>query len=389
VIQAGLFWLALLVAVPVFWRLPSRWRALFFALVSMAVLATIAPIQVIAVLAWTVVIQQVMRRPGLARPMSWVLAAGLIGQLILFKYLPPLVAPLWPESPFTRLAVPLGLSFYTFMMLHYIVEQRRGKLGPHALESVLCWVFALPKFTAGPIERFDHYQRERRRDFRWDLVAEGGTRIVHGLIKKLVISDLLLTWCMGQLGGTPAQQLASLDSTPVVELWLWSAASMARLYMDFGGYSDIAIGGCLLFGYRITENFRFPFLARNLSDFWHRWHISLADWCRAYVYMPLLGMTRNPFIAVFATFGVMGLWHAASLPWLAWGALHAAGLSLALLWRREQRRRGWRWTEARWTRPLAVALTVTFVCGAHALTTVHGVGDGADLLRLMGRLVGL
>ncbi len=388
-IQTGLFWLALLIAVPVHWRLPRRWRALFFAVVSMGVLATLAPVQVMALLGWTVVTWALLTRSPLVRPMSWVLAFGLLAQLLLFKYLPPLIEPLWPSSPFTRLAVPIGLSFYTFKMLHYIVEQRRGRLAPHALEAVLCWVFALPMFTAGPIERFDHFLRERQRAFSWTLVAVGGTRIVHGLVKKLVISDVLLAWCLERLGGSPAQLLAHIDSVPVLELWLWSAASMARLYMDFGGYSDIAIGGCLLFGWVVTENFDFPFLAHNLSNFWHRWHISLADWCRAYIYMPLLGMTRNPFVAVYATFVVMGLWHAGSLPWLAWGALHATGMSLALLWRREARRRRWTWQNQRWVRPLAVIATMVFVCGAHALTTVHGVGDASDLLRLAARLLGL
>lgn len=386
-IQSGLFWLVLLVAVPVHWCLPLRWRAVFFAVVSMAVLATLAPVQVLALLLWTVVAHQCLGRRSLVRPASWLLAAGLLGQLLLFKYLPPLVEPLWPSSAFTRLAVPLGLSFYTFKMLHYVIEMRRGKLDPHGLEAVLCWVFALPMFTAGPIERFDHFQRKRQRRFSWQLMSTGGTRIVQGLVKKLVISDLLLAGAMQRLGGEPAQLLDSIDGVGTLELWLWSAASMARLYMDFGGYSDIAIGGCLLFGYVVTENFDFPFLAHNLSNFWHRWHISLADWCRSYIYMPLLGMTRNPFVAVYATFVVMGLWHAGSLPWLAWGALHASGMSVALLWRRELRRRRWTWPQRRWFRPVAVAATMLFVCGAHALTTVHGAGDAMDLLRLAARLL--
>ena len=386
-IQSGLFWLVLLVAVPVHWRLSRRWRAPFFALVSMAVLATLAPLQVLGLLLWTVVAHQFLARRRLVGVGSWVIAAGLLGQLVLFKYLPPMVAPFWPESPLTRLAVPLGLSFYTFKMLHYVIEMRRGKLDPHPLEAVLCWVFALPMFTAGPIERFDHFQQKRQASFSWGMAAEGGTRVVHGLIKKLVLSDLLLAAAMERLGGTPTQVLDSLDTVSTPTLWLWSATSMGRLYMDFGGYSDIAIGGCLLFGYRVTENFDWPFLAHSLSNFWHRWHISLAAWCRSYVYMPLLGMTRNPFVAVYATFVVMGLWHAGSWPWLAWGLCHATGMSVALLWRREARRRRWGWTQRGWFRGLAVAATVVFVCGAHALTTVHGAGDSSDLLRLMARLV--
>ncbi len=386
-IQSGLFWLALLLAVPLYWRLPRRWRAPLFTVVSMAVLATLAPLLVLTLLLWTVLAHQLVGRGGLGRLMSWLLALGLLGQLLIFKYIPPLIAPLWPDSPLNDIIVPLGLSFYTFKMLHYIIEKRRGRLEPHGLEAVLAWVFALPMFTAGPIERFDHFQREKAQGFSWSSISEGGTRIVHGLVKKLVLSDLLLAALMEPLGGSPAEVLGNLDTISTPMLWLWAAASMTRLYMDFGGYTDIAVGGCLLFGYRITENFDHPYLAHNLSNFWHRWHISLADWCRSYVYMPLLGMTRNPFVATYATFLAMGMWHSASLPWLVWGLLHATGMSLGLLWRREARRRRWRWHQAKWTRPVAIAMTLLFVCGARAIVTVHGVGDSSDLLRLVARLL--
>src|SRR5262249_47825752 len=172
------------------------------------------------------------------------------------------------------------------------------------------WMFLFPAFTAGPIERFDHFLSHQELNLRLQSIVDGTTRIIHGLIKKFIIAEIMLG---------PAFTYAShgllvqrLGSTPTWSVWLSATAVYLYLYMDFSGYSDIAIGGSRLFGLRIMENFTFPIIASSTPDFWKRWHMTLTGWCQSYIYMPMLGFTRNSYIAVYATFVAIGLWHGGS-----------------------------------------------------------------------------
>src|SRR5205085_6601538 len=127
--------------------------------------------------------------------------------------------------------------------------------------------------------------------------------------------------------------------------WAFFALSFAFLYLEFSAYTDFAIGSARLFGLSILENFNFPWLATSLADFWRRWHMSLTNWCRSYVYMPMLGATRNPYTASYASFAAMGLWHGSSWHWLAWGLTHASGLAVYARWTQIRQRRRWRFTD--------------------------------------------
>ena len=120
--------------------------------------------------------------------------------------------------------------------------------------------------------------------------------------------------------------MANIDTIAIWKVWGFLALTYLYAYLDFSAYTDIAIGASRLFGIKIMENFNFPILAINISDFWKRWHMTLAGWCQTYIYMPVMARTRTPYAAVFATFTMMGLWHGATAGWLLWGLYHATGV---------------------------------------------------------------
>ena len=137
------------------------------------------------------------------------------------------------------------------------------------------------------------------------------------------------------------------------------------------------------------ENFNFPILAQNIADFWTRWHMTLATWCQSYVYMPLIGITRNPYLAVYASFITIGLWHDGTLQWLIWGAYHATGVAIYTTWRRTKMKRGWAKKEPRWAKRLGYPITFLFVAAGYAWTETHNQGTLFDSLRIMVKLFGI
>jgi alginate O-acetyltransferase complex protein AlgI len=222
---------------------------------------------------------------------------------------------------------------------------------------------------------------------QWDSsqVVDGVTRIIHGLIKKLVIANLFLAYLLGDLS-SGAQVLERLADLPTWKVWGFCVLSFLYLYMDFSAYSDIAIGTSRLFGLRIMENFNWPILASNIGSYWQRWHMTLAKWCQGYVYLPVIGLTRNPYLATYMSFTVMGLWHSASAGWIGWGLYHATGVSVYGYWLRYRRKRRWRGLDAPGRRWIAHIMTMAFVSGGPVFTSLHGVGGPYDILRVFAKL---
>ena len=309
--------------------------------------------------------------------------------LAIFKYIPPLLDAL-SSSPVERhLVIPLGISFYTFKLIHYAIEVGRKNIKAHGLQDFLSYMFLFPIFTAGPIERFDHFLANRSTRLTRDDVAVGGTRIVHGLIKKFFLGEMVFRPLMQ--GVSVEQLLLMLDGQPSWKVWGYLFAMHLYVYMDFSAYSDIAIGGSRLFGIRILENFNWPVFAPSIGNFWKRWHMTLAGWCQAYVYMPILGLTRNPYAAVFSTFLIMGLWHAGSLNWIGWGLWHATGVTIFLTWGRYKRLRPkLRALEKKPLYQLAcMGLTFAFVAAGYAFTITHHHGGIGGAFRILAKLVGI
>lgn len=216
------------------------------------------------------------------------------------------------------------------------------------------------------------------------MTVEGVTRIIHGLIKKFAIQLVLLPTIFA--GASQDLQLAELGDISTVKLWAMGVYAYLSLYMDFSAYSDLAIGSSRLFGLRIMENFNLPVLSPNIGTFWKRWHMTLAGWCQSYIYMPVLGVSRSPYLALYATFITIGLWHAAAMNWLFWGVYHATGITVFQAWTRFRKRRKWTFLDHGLWKYAGIPLTFAFV-SVGEIASVEAVRTPYAVVQVLARLV--
>jgi alginate O-acetyltransferase complex protein AlgI len=261
----------------------------------------------------------------------------------------------------------------------------RRTLKPHSWADFASYMALPPIFTAGPIERFDHFLANRASQWSPQLFAEGATRIVHGLVKKFVIAAMLEP--SGDSIASQSQLLEMLPDIPTIRVWRYLFRTFLLFYLDFSAYSDVAIGGARLLGVGIQENFDWPILAPNIGAFWKRWHMTLAGWCQSYIYMPLIGKTRNPYVATYLAFLGIGLWHGPTLGWLLWGAWHGTGVAAYVYWTQLKKRRRWVVPANIATRVLSTGLTLAFVSTASVLPAVRNVQDLFGVLRILAKMV--
>jgi len=220
--------------------------------------------------------------------------------------------------------LPVGISFYTFQSISYIVDVYKGRVSP--TETWIEYLFFLsyfPALVAGPIVRADYFlpQIQNRDHASRQEMAAGLWLIILGLVKKAVVADYI------------AQYNDLIFASPTgysgLESLMGVVGYVVQIYCDFSGYSDMAIGISAIMGFRLTRNFDFPYKSRNLTDFWRRWHISLSTWLRDYVYIPLGGNRRGTlrtYVNNFLTMLVGGLWHGAAWKFVIWGGMHGVGL---------------------------------------------------------------
>ena len=222
-----------------------------------------------------------------------------------------------------RVALPIGISFYTFQILSYTIDVYRGNAERQkSLVNFGAYVSMFPQLIAGPIVRYADVARQlESREHSVEKASLGVRRFVIGLAKKILIANQL-----GQL-----IELYRASSQPsVLFVWMYAAAFALQIYFDFSGYSDMAIGLGKIFGFDLLENFNYPFISRSISEFWRRWHMSLGGWFRDYVYIPLGGNRVKPLRYVFnvlAVWALTGLWHGAAWNFVLWGLLFAALLT--------------------------------------------------------------
>ncbi|SHI33224.1 MBOAT family O-acyltransferase [Wenxinia saemankumensis] len=272
------------------------------------------------------------RRHRWARGLSIVL---LIGTLALFKYFNFFtlsLAQLLQDSVLARdlsllrVILPVGISFYTFQAISYVMDCARGEIAPRRNPfDVALYISFFPQLVAGPIVRAADFLPQIDRPFAVDAAMRGAAvvLILSGLFKKMVVANYLSVLLVDPVFAYPEGQDAAVTALAVLGYGI-------QIYCDFSGYSDIAIGIALLLGYRFMRNFDQPYRARGLSDFWRRWHISLSSWIRDYLYIPLGGNRGTPArvtVNLLLTMTLAGLWHGAGWNFLAWGFLH--GLALA------------------------------------------------------------
>jgi alginate O-acetyltransferase complex protein AlgI len=235
----------------------------------------------------------------------------------------------------SQVAIPIGISFYTFHGMSYVFDIYRGEQRPvRNFIDYGVFVSFFPLLVAGPIERASHLlpQIGKKRFFNYTQAADGCRLILWGLFKKVVIADSLAI-IVDKIFTHYGDQHAS-------SLVVGAIAFSFQIYGDFSGYSDIALGTAKLFGFELLTNFRFPYFSRDIAEFWRRWHISLSSWFRDYLYIPLGGSKQGKFKAVrntFIIFLVSGFWHGASWKFIAWGGLHACGFMPLLLLNRNRK----------------------------------------------------
>lgn len=246
-----------------------------------------------------------------------------------------------------QIALPIGISFYTFQLISYIVDVYRGEVeAQKKFWLLLMYVSLFHQCIAGPIVRYQDVNREiASRSVTKEEVAQGISRFSMGLAKKALLANtcgsladlLLLSDAAMADASLLSQNLAALQSKPVLALWLGMLAYMLQIYLDFSAYSDMAIGMGMMIGFHYKENFDYPYAARSVSEFWRRWHISLGTFFRDYVYIPLggnrEGMGRT-IINLFIVWGLTGLWHGASWNFVLWGLYFFVFLALERLFLR-------------------------------------------------------
>ena len=216
---------------------------------------------------------------------------------------------------YLSIILPLGISFFTFQNVSYLIDVYRGDI--EAQKSIVkygTYITFFPQLIAGPIVRYKDINEEiENRTESFDNFGQGVRRFVLGLSKKVLIANIL-----GELVNV---FLVDSDGT-VLFYWLYAIANMLQIYFDFSGYSDMAIGLGKMFGFEFLENFNYPYISKSITEFWRRWHISLGSFFRDYVYIPLGGNRKGlkrTYINLFITWGLTGLWHGASWNYIFWG----------------------------------------------------------------------
>jgi D-alanyl-lipoteichoic acid acyltransferase DltB (MBOAT superfamily) len=229
--------------------------------------------------------------------------------------------------------LPVGISFFTFMAISYIVDIYRGELAPSSLTKFGAYLSFFPHLVAGPIVRGSELlpQLETPRDPSRVDTSRAFYLIATGLFKKVVIANYLATHIVDPVFGAPVQHSS-------LETWVGVYAYSVQIYADFSGYTDMAIGLALLLGFKFPQNFDSPYAAISIQDFWRRWHMTLSRWLRDYLYIPLGGNRKGEartYANLMATMLLGGLWHGAAWSFVIWGGLHGAWLAIGR-WRRER-----------------------------------------------------
>lgn len=274
------------------------------------------------------------------RARSWIVGAAVALDLLVlgvFKYyaffveswdraLGPFSLPL----PLLTIALPVGVSFFTFQAISYVVDVKRRLVEPASMIDVTIYLSFFPHLVAGPIVRAREFlpQLQQPPDPRKVAVGSGIALIALGLVKKLAIADTLAREVVDPVFAVP-------DAYAAPDLWLAAYAYTAQIYCDFSGYTDMAIGLALLMGYVFPQNFRSPYRATGFSDFWRRWHMTLSRFLRDFLYIPLGGNRKGKWKTyrnLMLTMVLGGLWHGAAWPFVLWGVFHGTMLCVERAW---------------------------------------------------------
>lgn len=338
--NSSLYLVFLVVAVTAFWVLPAHVRRVFVLLASLAFYATWGIVFVWLPLLVAAIVyicgRQIQTNAIKAKYWTHLGIAGVLALLLVFKYRGFLLTNFaWLHAfaqPHTSLgtsfAFPLGISFYTFEAVGYLIDMRQGRVKmPGFLDLCLFFLF-WPNILSGPIVRARELvpQLTFRRPFEPRFVFDGLDRLIWGLVQKTAIANVLGAWVDRGFAPTSDGIPSTLDG------WFLAIAFGLQIYFDFAGYTNMAIGTARLLGVTLPENFRHPYYAATPPDFWARWHMTLSRWIRDYLFFPLTAKRRGapvPFyLSLIGVMALVGLWHGAGWNFVLWGAMHGTYLVL-------------------------------------------------------------
>ena len=302
---------------------PRSWRSTILAVWGIVFYGLYANLFLVVVLALALIVFFSERR-------RFAVAAGVIvvGLLVYFKAQTTSNTIVFQSTGTGGVLVPLGLSYLSFELLHVLIERHRGKLAQLRLVDLLAFVFFVPARIAGPIKRYpDFTAAVRDAVISWERLYSGFIRILIGLAKKLLVADVLRL--------TVVMEVNVVAST--FHAWRVLLAYAFQIYFDFSAYTDMAIGFACMLGIALPENFRRPYLAPNIRDFWDRWHMTLSHWVRDYVFVPTgrslfqTRLRRSPIviatISYLVTFLIVGAWHGLTIAFCVWGLYHGSLLA--------------------------------------------------------------
>ncbi len=276
-------------------------------------------------------IEKFRQSKKLSLAFMWVAVASILAFMLYFKYTNFFIDNFnkltGSSISFLKITLPVGISFYTFQTISYVIDVYRGVPAQKNLINLAAYVSMFPQLIAGPIVRYVDVAAElEERTITVDKCAEGIRRFMIGLGKKILIADRLSELC---------DIIKTVDEKTVLLYWIYAVSVALYIYFDFSGYSDMAIGLGKMFGFKFLENFNYPYISKSATEFWRRWHMSLGSWFRDYVYIPLGGnrvsKARNIF-NIFVVWFLTGFWHGAAWNFIVWGLFFGVLLLIEKLW---------------------------------------------------------
>lgn len=339
--------------------------------------------------AWA--IHRLARHPAARRVALWVGVGGHLLVLGWFKYYGFFASSLTTavdrvgvevQPPVVQVVLPLGISFVTYQAISHLVEVHREVTGPATLLETATWLCFFPTVASGPITRASELVPQLRERPEPSVDASRAfVLILRGLVKKLVVASYLADAVVDDVFAQP-----SLHPGPEVLAGIYAYA--AQLYVDFSGYTDMAIGVALLLGIRLPENFDAPYRAATVTEFWNRWHMTLSRWLRDFLFMPLARRSRPTTAAAARNLVVVmllaGLWHGAAWTFVAFGAVHGVAMALERVARERARRRGRRPVPTGPARVVGVVRTFHVVCLGWVFFRADSLGGAVDVLARLG-----
>lgn len=254
---------------------------------------------------------------------AWLAVAVTVNLLILgyYKYAGFMISTVnsmfGTAIPVRSIPLPIGISFFTFQAMSYVIDVYRGDTDNGSLTDVALYISFFPQLIAGPIVKYREIIGQiREREITWKKVADGFRMFIYGLGKKVLIANVI---------GLCADTVFGYENPGCLAAWIGAIAYTFQIYYDFSGYSDMAIGLGKMFGFTYPVNFDHPYLSASITEFWRRWHISLGTWFKEYVYIPLGGNrkgTARTYLNLVIVFFLTGLWHGADLSFILWGLYH-------------------------------------------------------------------